>query len=71
MNALDHQEGGDHYKGCKIQPAEYSHANGLPYLEGCVVKYITRHRKKDGAKDIRKAIHYLQLILQLDYGDIE
>ena len=42
--ALQQQVGGQHYKGCKIQPVEYIHANGLDYLEGNVIKYITRHR---------------------------
>ena len=66
---LDQQVGGQHYKGCKIQPVEYIHANGLDYLEGNVIKYITRHRTKgEGRKDIEKAIHYAQLILEMDYN---
>ena len=65
---LDQQVGGQHYKGCKIQPVEYIHANGLDYLEGNVIKYITRHRTKgEGRKDIEKAIHYAQLILEMEY----
>ena len=48
--ALKQQVGGQHYKGCKIQPVEYIHANGLDYLEGNVIKYITRHRTKGGGK---------------------
>ena len=67
--ALEQQVGGQHYKGCKIQPVEYIHANGLDYLEGNVIKYITRHRTKgEGKKDIEKAIHYAQLILEMDYN---
>ena len=66
--ALKQQVGGEHYKGCKIQPGEYIHANGLDYLEGNVIKYITRHRTKgEGRKDIEKAIHYAQLILEMEY----
>jgi len=54
---------------CGIQPVEYIHANNLDYFEGNVVKYITRHRTKgQGRKDIEKAIHYAQLILELDYN---
>tara|TARA_R100000995_G_scaffold36956_1_gene16878 strand:- start:80 stop:430 length:351 start_codon:yes stop_codon:yes gene_type:complete len=65
---LDKQVGGDHYKDCKIQPVEYIHANGLDYFEGNVIKYVTRHRTKgEGKKDIEKAIHYAQLILELYY----
>ena len=65
---LDKQIGGNHYKDCGIQPVEYIHANKLDYFEGNVIKYITRHRTKgQGKKDIEKAIHYAQLILELEY----
>ena len=68
--ALEQQVGGHHYKGCKIPPVEYIHANGLDYLEGNVIKYITRHRTKgEGRKDIEKAIHYAQLILEMEYDN--
>ena len=67
--ALDYQVGGYHYKDCGIQPVEYIFHNNLDYLEGNVVKYITRHRKKgEGRKDVEKAIHYAQLILELYYN---
>ena len=33
-----------------------------------MVKYITRHRQKHGADDVRKVIHYCQLLLELEYG---
>ncbi|HUH57509.1 MAG TPA: DUF3310 domain-containing protein [Pseudomonadales bacterium] len=69
--ALDIQVGGGHYKDLAIQPVEYNHANGLGYLEGNVVKYVTRHKAKNGAQDIRKAIHYLELVLQLEYADVD
>ena len=63
------QVGGGHYKDLKIQPVEYIHANGLPFIEGCVVKYVTRHRAKNGRADVEKAIHFLQILLELEYGD--
>jgi hypothetical protein len=69
MNALDKQEGGNHYKQMKIQPVEYICENNLPYCEANVVKYISRHKSKNGAADIRKAIHYCELILQMQYGE--
>ena len=67
-NALDVQVGGTHYKDLAIQPIEYIHANKLGFAEGNVVKYITRHRQKHGADDVRKVIHYCQLLLELEYG---
>jgi hypothetical protein len=70
MSALDIQEGGDHYRKMKIQPIEFIHANELDFLQGNVVKYITRHKNKNGAADVRKALHYCQLILELQYKEI-
>lgn len=66
--ALDVQEGGSHYKKLGIQPVEYIHANDLDYFQGNVVKYITRYKDKNGIEDVKKAIHYCQLILELQYG---
>lgn len=67
--ATDVQVGGNHYKDMQVQPVTYIHANGLSFLEGNVVKYITRHRAKNGKADVEKALHYCQLILELEYGD--
>jgi hypothetical protein len=58
------QAGGDHYVKLKIQPIEYIQANGLGYHEGNVLKYITRWKDKDGIKDLRKAVHYLELLIE-------
>lgn len=68
-SALDKQEGGQHYKNLKMQPVEFIHANELGFCEGSVVKYVCRHQAKNGAQDIKKAIHYLELILELHYGE--
>ena len=70
MTALDTQVGGDHYKTCKIHPVEYIEANALQFLEGNIVKRVTRHDKPTGKgeQDIDKAIHELQLIKQLRYN---
>ena len=71
MSALDEQTGGSHYKDMKIQPIEYIYKNSLDYFEGNVVKYISRHGSKNGADDIRKAIHYCEFLLELEYGQEE
>lgn len=67
MSALEIQEGGSHYKHFAIQPVEYITKNSIPYLEGNVIKYVSRHQSKNGIEDIKKAIHYLQLIAELQY----
>lgn len=65
-SALSRQEGGDHYKSLKIQPVEYVHANGLGFFEGNVLKYITRWQSKNGIEDLKKARHYLDLLIDLE-----
>lgn len=66
VRALDTQEGGNHYKSLKIQPVEYIHANGIGYFEGCVIKYVTRWRSKNGIEDLRKAQHFIDLLIELE-----
>ena len=68
-DALDVQIGGDHYKTLKIQPVEFIEANGIPFLEGCVIKRMCRHGSKAKAEDLRKAIHEIKLLLELRYGE--
>ena len=66
MSALDVQTGGSHYKDLKIQPVEYIHANGLGFCEGSVIKYITRWRAKNGVEDLKKARHFIDLLIELE-----
>lgn len=67
---LQVQVGGGHYKGCAIQPVEYISANNLNFLEGCIVKRITRWRDKDGLKDLEKIKHEVDLLIEMEnrYG---
>jgi len=64
--ALEKQEGGNHYKDYSIQPIEYIHANNIPFAEGSVIKYVTRWRDKNGVADLKKAIHFLELLIELE-----
>lgn len=63
---LDVQVAGDHYKKLKIQPIEYIHANGIPFAEGSAIKYLTRWRDKGGIKDLEKARHFIDLLIELE-----
>lgn len=67
LRAKSKQVGGSHYKDMPIQPAEFMHKNKIGYLEGCAIKYLVRHHAKGGRQDIEKAIHYCQLILEMEY----
>ena len=66
---LQKQVGGEWYKTMNIQPIEYIQANRMEFAEGCVIKYVSRHKKKNGKEDILKAIQNLEFILERDYND--
>ena len=61
------QVGGDHYKSMAIQPVEYIHANNLNFLQGSVIKYISRYKAKNGKQDLEKAKHFIDLLIELEY----
>lgn len=63
---LERQIGGEHYKSLKIQPIEYIVANDLGWCEGNIIKYITRWKQKNGINDIKKVIHYAELLIQFE-----
>jgi hypothetical protein len=65
LNALEKQTGGNHYKDMAIQPAEYAEKNGLSLLEGNIVKYVSRWKKKGGLTDLQKIIHCAELIIEI------
>lgn len=57
------QVGGKHYARYNIQPIDFIIDNNLDWCEANVVKYITRWRDKNGLEDLRKAMHYIQLLI--------
>lgn len=63
-NAFDRQVGGNHYQGMAIEPIEYILANNIPFAEGCVIKYVSRWPNKGGIEDLRKARHFLDMLIQ-------
>jgi hypothetical protein len=65
-SALDVQIGGGHYKSYAIQPVEFIHKNKIPYIEGCAIKYLCRWREKGGIEDLKKARHYIELLIDLE-----
>jgi hypothetical protein len=66
MSALDTQVQGDHYRKMKIQPVEFIHANNIPFIEGCIIKYASRWRDKGGVKDLEKIKHFVDLLIELE-----
>ena len=68
MKPYDKQIGGTHYQKFKIQPSKFVIENELLYPEGCVIKYILRHRLKGKKQDLEKAIHFIEMIIERDYS---
>ena len=68
-NPLVVQQSGNHYKNGKIQPIEYSERNCLSMCQGNIVKYITRHKEKNGIDDLAKVVHYALLEALFVYGE--
>lgn len=66
QSALDTQVGGGHYKGMKIQPMEYSMANGLDACQHTAIKYISRFRNKGGIQDLEKAKHCIDMLIEFE-----
>lgn len=67
--ALARQVDGNHYKDLAIQPMEYSFKNKLDPAQHTAIKYITRFRNKNGKKDLEKAIHCIEMLIELEYGE--
>ena len=68
MSAYKNQIGGNHYQDLVIQPTDYIIKNNIPFAEGNVIKYVSRHKQKGKEQDNKKAIHYLSMILETTYN---
>ena len=60
-DALQTQVGGDHYSKTKIQPIEFVMANRWDACAFSILKYVSRHRDKNGLQDLQKARHFVDL----------
>lgn len=65
-SAFNKQVGGNHYKNMTIQPIRFITENNIPFLEGNVIKYVTRWTLKNGIEDLKKARHYLDLLIEME-----
>jgi hypothetical protein len=66
MSSLNIQVGGNHYKEMPIQPIEYIMKNNIGFMEGNAIKYISRWRSKGGVEDLKKARHYLDMLIEFE-----
>jgi hypothetical protein len=56
-----------HYANYPIEPIHFILENKVPFCEANAIKYIMRHRMKNGREDIAKAIRYLEILLEREY----
>lgn len=64
--ANDKQVGGTHYKDQQIEVWDYVVQNDIAYLEGNIIKYVSRHKAKNGLNDLKKAQHYLEKLIEVE-----
>ena len=69
VSALQNQVNGSHYKDMPIQPVEFIYKNDLDFLQGNVAKYVCRFRSKNGKDDLLKAKHFIEMLIELEYGE--
>ena len=70
LSSFSRQVGGSHYADYAIQPLEFCVKNNIPFLEGNVIKYICRWRKKNGIQDLEKAKHYIEMLIELEKANV-
>lgn len=66
MTANERQVDGTHYKKLAVQPWDFIHGNGIGFLDGCAIKYLSRWRQKGGVADLRKAIHFIEKLIEVE-----
>lgn len=65
-SANDRQHGGDHYKKMPIQPWDFIVANDIGFLAGNAIKYVARYKDKNGIEDLKKAIHFIEKLIEVE-----
>lgn len=53
----------------QISPVEFIEKNKLGFSVGCIIKYVCRYKYKGGKEDLKKARHYIDLLLKYEYNE--
>lgn len=70
-NANDSQVGGSHYKNKAIQPWDFIIANNIGFLDGNAITYLTRWQEKGGIDDLKKAIHFIEKLIEVEHNKMK
>ena len=71
MSQNNSQVGGTHYQTGEVQHWDFVKMHSIPYMEAQIIKYVMRHRAKNGAEDLAKARHFLDKLLEQEYPQTE
>lgn len=58
----------NHYTDMAISPYEYVTKNGMNWEQGNAIKYISRYKNKNQAEDLKKAIKYIEMLIEREYN---
>lgn len=61
------QVGGDHYKGYVVEPIKVAMESQLDPCTFSIFKYILRYHDKNGCEDLKKALHYIDILNELQF----
>ena len=64
IEGKEKQTNPDHYSGLAIEPLDYIIANKMDFLEGNIIKYVTRYPNKGGVDDLIKARNYIDKLIE-------
>jgi hypothetical protein len=53
-----------YYQKGSIEVTDYITSNEMSFIEGNIIKYVTRYKDKSGIQDLRKARWYLDKLIQ-------
>jgi len=67
-NSQRKQIGGSHYQDYVIEPIDFIYQNQIPAIEANIIKYVLRHQDKNKLEDLQKALHYLEYLMENEYG---
>tara|TARA_B110000483_G_scaffold219268_1_gene273331 strand:+ start:996 stop:1214 length:219 start_codon:yes stop_codon:yes gene_type:complete len=53
-----------YYQKGSIEVTDYITSNEMSFIEGNIIKYVTRYKDKSGIQDLRKARWYLDKLIE-------
>jgi|TARA_R110000803_G_scaffold200779_1_gene265355 hypothetical protein len=53
-----------YYQKGSIEVTDYITSNEMSFVEGNIIKYVTRYKEKSGIQDLRKARWYLDKLIE-------